>query len=98
MLSERQKEQLLGGEFKLAKEHDRMACQLEPAIDGHALNMITSATLPGTVQLTPAGKLMVLMRDGQTTGGYPRILMLDEASLNRMGQKRFGDIVTFSLV
>ena len=98
MLTDRQKQQLFENVFHLAKEHDRMACQLEEAIEGHAINQITSATLPGTVQLTPAGKLMVLMRDGQTTGGYPRILQLDEASMDRMAQKRHGDAVTFLLV
>jgi allophanate hydrolase subunit 2 len=72
-----------------------MACQLEPAISGHSFDMITSATLPGTVQLTPAGTLIILMRDGQTTGGYPRILQLDLDSLDLMGQKRFGDKVRF---
>ena len=72
-----------------------MACQLQPSIEGISTNVITSATLPGTVQLTPAGTLIILMRDGQTTGGYPRILQLDAASLNLMGQKRFGDPVRF---
>jgi biotin-dependent carboxylase-like uncharacterized protein len=97
-LTDEQLEQLFKSEFRLAKEHDRMACQLEPAIAGHSIDMITSATLPGTVQLTPSGRLLVLMRDGQTTGGYPRILQLDERSLDLMAQKRFGDVVSFRLV
>ena len=95
ILSEGQRTQILEGSFQLSKAHDRMACQLEPAISGHSFDMITSATLPGTVQLTPAGTLIILMRDGQTTGGYPRILQLDMASLDLMGQKRFGDKVRF---
>lgn len=82
-------------EFRLGKEHDRMACQLLPAMEGIRTSMITSATLPGTVQLTPAGKLMVLLRDGQTTGGYPRILQLDPASLDLMGQKQSGNAIRF---
>ena len=98
LLSALQKEQVFGSEFQVAKEHDRMACQLQPAIEGHSYSMITSATLPGTVQLTPSGRLMVLMRDGQTTGGYPRILQLDDESMNIMSQKRFGDTVTFKSI
>ena len=97
LLTDQQREQIFEREFRLAKEHDRMACQLEPAISGHSINMITSATLPGTVQLTPSGRLLVLMRDGQTTGGYPRILQLDERSLDLMAQKRFGDVVRFRM-
>jgi allophanate hydrolase subunit 2 len=56
--------------------------------------MLTSATLPGTVQLTPAGKLIILMRDGQTTGGYPRVLQLDTKSIALLSQKKFGDKVS----
>jgi allophanate hydrolase subunit 2 len=43
--------------------------------------------LPGTVQWTPSGQLIVLMREGQTTGGYPRILQLTEGSINVLAQK-----------
>ena len=95
LLTESQIGHIFSMEFSLSKQHDRMACQLQPSIEGISTNVITSATLPGTVQLTPAGTLIILMRDGQTTGGYPRILQLDAASLDLMGQKRFGDPVRF---
>lgn len=97
ILSEHQKTQLLDGEFQVAKEYDRMACQLEQPIDGHRFSMITSATLPGTIQLTPSGKILILMRDGQTTGGYPRILQLHDESIDLMGQKKYGDSVRIQL-
>jgi allophanate hydrolase subunit 2 len=58
---------------------------------------LTSATLPGTVQLTPSGKLIVLMKDGQTTGGYPRILQLSDKSISILAQKKFGDNASFKL-
>lgn len=95
LLKPSQKACLFETEYQVAKEHDRMACQLGPAMEGIGTSMITSATLPGTVQLTPAGKLLVLLRDGQTTGGYPRILQLDPASLDLMGQKKSGDSIRF---
>ena len=60
--------------------------------------MITSANLPGTVQLTPEGGLIILMRDGQTTGGYPRILQLKESSISVLSQKKFGDRIHFDLI
>ena len=98
LLSDTQTDKIFGMDFSLSKQHDRMACQLQPAIEGISTNLITSATLPGTVQLTPAGTLIILMRDGQTTGGYPRILQLDAASQDLMGQKRFGDRIRFMRV
>ena len=59
--------------------------------------MLTSAVLPGTVQLTPSGKLIILMRDAQVTGGYPRVLQLMEEGIARLAQKVVGDGVEFDL-
>ena len=94
-LNEKTKKALFDTSFTIAKEYNRMAYQLEEKIDPHKINMITSANIPGTVQLTPAGKLIILMRDGQTTGGYPRILQLSEDSISTLAQKKFGDKISF---
>jgi len=59
--------------------------------------MLTSAVLAGTVQLTPSGRLIILMRDCQVTGGYPRILQLSEESINTLAQKTTGDSFSFVL-
>jgi len=98
MLHDKQLEKLFGYDFSIAKENNRMAYQLNETIQGHKISMLTSATLPGTVQLTPAGKLIVLMKDGQTTGGYPRILQLTDKAISILAQKKFGDIVSFKLL
>lgn len=87
--------QLFTNTFQISKNHNRMACQLEPSLPAHKIRIITSATLPGTVQITPSGRLIILLRDGQTTGGYPRILQLDANSQDRLGQKQFGDVLRF---
>ena len=85
-------------EFSVAKEYNRMGYQFEEKIKGHKISMITSATLPGTVQITPSGTLIVLMKDGQTTGGYPRILQLSDKAISILAQKKFGDKVSFKLI
>jgi len=59
--------------------------------------MLTSAVLAGTVQLTPSGRLIVLMRDCQMTRGYPRNLQLSEESINTLAQKTTGDGFRFVL-
>ncbi|MGI9550043.1 MAG: biotin-dependent carboxyltransferase family protein [Aurantibacter sp.] len=97
MLENRQLEKIFGSDFSVAKENNRMAYQLKEVIDGHRKSMLTSATLPGTVQLTPAGKLIILMKDGQTTGGYPRILQLTDKAIPILAQKKFGDAISFKL-
>ena len=48
--------------------------------------MASSAVLPGTIQLPTNGLPIVLMQDGQTTGGYPRIAKVIETDLGRLAQ------------
>lgn len=97
LLEDKQLEGLFTRVFTVAKENNRMAYQLEEHLSPNDYSMLTSATLPGTVQLTPAGKLIILMMDGQTTGGYPRILQLSEGSINLLAQKKYGDKIEFVL-
>jgi allophanate hydrolase subunit 2 len=60
--------------------------------------MLSCPVYPGTVQLTPSGKMIVLMRDAQVTGGYPRILQLSEYAIAVLAQKQPGDKIRFKLV
>lgn len=98
LLTDNQRIGLFGNDFTVAKENNRMAYQINETLEGHAISMLTSATLPGTVQLTPSGKLIILMKDGQTTGGYPRILQLSEKAISILAQKRYGDDISFKLI
>jgi biotin-dependent carboxylase-like uncharacterized protein len=98
LLNDKQLEQIFFKEFTVAPENNRMAYQLKEVIGGHSFSMLTSATLPGTVQFTPAGKLIVLMKDGQTTGGYPRIIQLTDKAISILSQKKSGDTISFKLL
>lgn len=93
-LSKQQQEKLFDSTFSIGL-NNRMAYQLEEIIENTCPSIITSAVLPGTVQLTPSGKLIILMKDCQTTGGYPRILQLDQKSIITLAQKHTGDAVKF---
>lgn len=59
--------------------------------------IITVPVRPGTVQVTPSGQWIVLMRDAQTTGGYARVLQLTEMAINILSQKKPGDWVNFEI-
>ena len=98
LLNDKQLEEIFSRDFTVAKENNRMAYQLEERIPGHDVTILTSATLPGTVQLTPSGKLIVLMKDGQTTGGYLRILQLSDLAISVLAQKREGNHISFKLL
>lgn len=98
LLSSEQQEKLLANPFTISKENNRMAYQLKEPLENNLDAIITSAVLPGTVQLTPSGKLIILMRDCQTTGGYPRVLQLKESSIDVLSQKFAGQTCYFRFV
>ena len=89
-LSLLEQELLLSTEYTISRDSNRMAYQVDDTIENKIEPIITSLVLPGTVQLTPSGKLLILMRDCQTTGGYPRILQVSEQSINQLSQMVFG--------
>ncbi len=98
LLSVTQKEQLKETEFTISNENNRMGYRLKELINNKLPSMLTSAVLTGTVQLTPSGSLIILMRDCQVTGGYPRILQLTDMSINRLAQKTTRDRVLFNMI
>jgi antagonist of KipI len=97
LLSKTQQTQLLSLEFSIDKNASRMAVQLEQLFTNGLKPIITGPVVPGTVQLTPGGRLIALMRDCQTTGGYPRVLQLTENGINTLAQKIPGEKINFSL-
>ena len=81
--------------FKVSGDSNRMAVQFEESINNDLKGIHTSPVMPGSVQLTPSGNLLVLMRDCQTTGGYPRVLQLSEYGIQVLSQKMPGEAVKF---
>lgn len=98
LLSHEQQEQLFSNHFTISSSSNRMAYQFDELLDNSLTSILTSPVLPGTVQLTPSGKLIILMKDCQTTGGYPRILQISEQSLNILAQKQLHDKVTLKAI
>ncbi|UJP64108.1 5-oxoprolinase subunit C family protein [Mongoliitalea daihaiensis] len=84
--------------FKLSSRQDRMGYELL-GLPSHSLpQLLTAPVFPGTIQLTPSGSMIALMREAQVTGGYPRILQLTEESINQLSQKRVGSLIQFELI
>lgn len=98
VLKASEKEALQKWHFSAAKESNRMGIQFQEKLENSLKPILTGPVLPGTIQLTPSGTLIALMRDGQTTGGYPRILQLSEAGLNTLAQKLPGEKLQFKVI
>jgi biotin-dependent carboxylase-like uncharacterized protein len=78
--------------FVVRQESNRMAYRINHDLNlSQDISIISSGTTPGTIQLTPNGDLIFLMRDAQTTGGYPRVLQLTENGICDLSQMKSGD-------
>ena len=87
----------LNQEFTIGP-NDRMGYLLLELIKNDCSAIYSSAVLPGTVQLTPSGQVIILTKDGQVTGGYPRILVLSDESLSQLGQRIKGQKIRFNIL
>ncbi len=98
LLSAEDQSALVSSNFSISAHSSRMAIQLNHSLNCKAEDILTAPVQPGTVQLTPGGDLIVLMRDAQTTGGYARILQLSHAGVNSIAQCGVNEQLTFSMI
>jgi antagonist of KipI len=86
--------------FTVSPDSDRMGVRL----DGPELrrmdnvDLISEAVAPGTIQVPPSGKPILLLGDCQTIGGYPKIGHVITVDLSVAAQLRAGDHARFSEV
>lgn len=97
LLSSENQKGLSVSTFKIGSNSNRMGYEIKHTMQLKAKEIITSPVQPGTVQLTPSGDLICLMRDAQTTGGYARVFQLSVDAINKISQKRAGDEIKFKI-
>jgi biotin-dependent carboxylase-like uncharacterized protein len=87
-------------QYKVTLESDRMGYRLEGQIIEHKgkADIVSDALLPGAVQVPSNGKPIVIMRDAQTTGGYPKIAVVITPDLSMLGQVKPNDMIEFSKI
>jgi len=88
--------------FVLSPKHDRMGARLDDRYGTFAgtrsLSLVSDAIVAGDIQILGDGTPIVLLRDHQPTGGYPRIATVISADLDRFVQLRPGAEVQFQPV
>lgn len=90
----------LESEFTISPQADRMGFQLTGPRLEHAkgFNIVSDGIVDGHIQVPGSGQPIVLMRDRQTAGGYPKIATMISADLARFAQMRPGMSVRFKAV
>jgi antagonist of KipI len=84
-------------EFRVSPDSDRMGVRLDgPELKREdEIDLISEAVAPGTIQVPPSGKPILLLGDCQTIGGYPKIAHVITVDLGIAAQLRAGDDVRF---
>lgn len=96
LLSEHQKEIFLNQSYSIRSDSNRMSIICDASHWVHIdTSMISVPVLPGTVQLPPSGKPLILLQDCQVSGGYPRVLVITSSSLPVIVQKKPGESFYF---
>ncbi|WP_251862208.1 biotin-dependent carboxyltransferase family protein [Clostridium sp. Marseille-Q2269] len=83
--------------FKITLQSDRMGYRLNgPQLYlKEPLELISEAVTLGTVQVPKDGNPIILLADGQTTGGYPKIADIASIDIPIAAQLKPGDKITF---
>ncbi len=91
-----------GGEYAVRHESDRMGMRLEGPRLAHrperGAEIVSDATVPGSVQVPGSGQPIVLLADCQTSGGYPKIATVATADLPRVGRLAPGAHLRFERI
>ena len=90
-------EALAAQPFLVSQDSNRMGARFESPVlwREDQRDLISEAVMPGTLQVPPSGKPILLLRDCQTIGGYPKIAHVISVDLPIAAQLRPGDQVRF---
>src|SRR5437870_13579066 len=83
--------------FTVLPDSDRMGVRFaSPELQRKDnIDLTSEAVAPGTIQVPPSGKPILLLGDCQTIGGYPKIAHVITVDLGMAAQLRAGDHVRF---
>jgi biotin-dependent carboxylase-like uncharacterized protein len=100
MFTEEGIDTFFSSEYRVTPEADRMGYRLEGPLIEHKgkADIVSDALLHGSVQVPKNGKPIVIMRDAQTTGGYPKIAVIVTPDVSLLGQAKPNDVIEFSEV
>ncbi len=82
--------------FTVSVRSDRAGIRLDgPKVQVQRERMLSDGMVPGAVQVPSGGQPIVIMPDGPTTGGYPKLGVVASADLRLLAQARPGVKIHF---
>ena len=100
LLGEESIKKFTNNTFKISNYKDRTGVWLDGISVPNNLSkdIMSEGIIKGSVQITPSGKLVVLLADHGTVGGYPKIAVLDSSEISTFSQKIAGSEVRFEFI
>jgi allophanate hydrolase subunit 2 len=87
------------GTYQVSTNIDRMGYRLQgEPINSGSSGIISEGIALGAVQIPADGQPIILLRDRQTIGGYPKIGCVFSLDLARLAQRKPGGRVEFTLL
>ena len=102
LFPERVRSAFIESDFQVTARMDRMGVRLKDVLgvfgNAKVLSLVSDSVVPGDIQILGDGTPIVLLREHQPTGGYPRLATVITADLDRFAQIRPGKSVRFQPV
>lgn len=90
---------LLASKWIISPQNDRSAYQLECGnIQPKNKTFYSQANDYGSVQITPLGVPIIMLKDRPTIGGYPKIGTVFSLDLSQLAQRTTADNITFKTI
>jgi len=98
--TDKTRDRFLSNLYTITPHSDRMGYRLDgPRLTPKdSLKIISDAMPVGAIQVPTDGKPIIAMKDGQTTGGYPKIAVAITPDISQLGQIKPGDKIKFSKI
>jgi len=96
MFSSQDQQRFLSQEYRISSQSDRMGVRLEgQQLKPYSEGIISEGIALGAIQVPPDGQPIVLMRDRQTIGGYPKLGTVLSTDIEKIGQAMPGQKIQF---
>jgi len=94
-----EKEKFFNSTYTITPDFNRMACKLKGQIIKSSLEGIISEAITfGSIQIPKDGQPIILLKERQTIGGYPKIGSVLSIDCFKLAQMKIGSIIRFEEV
>lgn len=99
MFSKSEREKFFSSQYKVTSQNDRMGYRLSgEKISSTCKGIISEAIAYGSIQIPSHGEPIVLLKERQTIGGYPKIGSVIPVDCFKLSQMKQDSTVSFELI